>query len=207
MSGSSFGWILLAVALYGALHSFLASHTLKRWAERQFGDAAQRYYRLAFIALATLTTLPLLVLPLILPDRLIYTIPFPWVLLTLAVQGLALVGLLASVGLTGMASFLGLRQLRHPLPLLGRSQPAQLVTSGFYRYVRHPIYTFSFLLIWLLPVVTWNLLGLMIGLTLYTLVGTLLEERKLADEFGEAYAEYRRKTPMVIPKIRWVKQK
>ena len=89
-----------------------------------------------------------------------------------------------------------------PVWLRTRAGPEQLVTRGFYRYVRHPIYTFSFLLIWLIPVVTWNILALMIGLTIYTFIGTLLEERKLREEFGAVYDEYRRETPMVFPKIR-----
>ena len=202
MADTGFWWVLLATALYGALHSFLASHTAKGWAERTLGDTARRYYRLAYVVIATATTLLLLLLPLILNDRWIYAIPMPWLLLTLALQGLALLGLFITVGLTGSASFLGLRQTTHPAPLRTRAGPEQLVTRGFYRYVRHPIYSFSFLLIWLIPVVTWNILALMIGLTIYTFIGTLLEERKLREEFGAVYDEYRRKTPMVFPKIR-----
>ena len=49
------------------------------------------------------------------------------------------------------------------------------------------------------PLLTWNLLALNLGATIYILAGAWLEERKLLAEFGEAYADYRRRTPFIIP--------
>lgn len=201
MAESGFFWVLSGVALYGAIHSFLASHAAKRLAERTFGRAARRFYRLGFVILALLTAPPLLLLPLLLPDRPLYSIPLPWAYFTLALQGLALLGLLATIRQTGTAAFLGLQQITQPQPLISRAAPDQLVTVGFYRFVRHPIYSFSLILIWLMPVVTWNILALMFGLTLYTFIGVLFEERKLSAEFGTAYEAYRRNTPMVFPRL------
>jgi protein-S-isoprenylcysteine O-methyltransferase Ste14 len=65
--------------------------------------------------------------------------------------------------------------------------------------VRHPIYTAGLLFIWLMPVMTWNLLALNLGLSVYIVAGAIFEERKLLMEFGPGYAEYKRKTPMLIP--------
>jgi protein-S-isoprenylcysteine O-methyltransferase Ste14 len=36
-------------------------------------------------------------------------------------------------------------------------------------------------------------------LTIYLVVGAILEERKLVAEFGEAYREYQGKVPMFVP--------
>jgi protein-S-isoprenylcysteine O-methyltransferase Ste14 len=36
-------------------------------------------------------------------------------------------------------------------------------------------------------------------LTLYVIIGTWLEERKLVLEFGEAYLQYQKEVPMLIP--------
>jgi len=69
------------------------------------------------------------------------------------------------------------------------------VLTGLYRWVRHPLYTAGLLFIWLIPVMTANLLALNIGLTIYLITGALFEERKLVREFGEAYIEYRKVTP------------
>ena len=48
---------------------------------------------------------------------------------------------------------------------------------------------------------TLNLLAINLGLTVYVLVGATLEERKLLHQFGQAYAEYRKHTPMLIPRL------
>lgn len=194
--------ILIAVAVYGGLHSLLASHAAKRWAERRFGVTAQRLYRLGYVVFAVVTSPALLLLPVLLPDQPLYRIPMPWVLLTLALQLAALLGLASAVGQTGSGAFLGLSQLNRPEPLIRTARPDLLSTGGLYRYVRHPIYTCTFVLIWLMPVVSANLLALMVGLTLYTFIGTLFEERKLRAEFGAAYEAYARRTPMVIPFLR-----
>ncbi len=49
----------------------------------------ERFYRLAYNIFGVLSFLPLLALPVWLPDQPLYRIPFPWLILTLAIQGLA----------------------------------------------------------------------------------------------------------------------
>ncbi len=202
LSQTGFIWILLACALYGVIHSVLASTTLKAWAERQAGPGAyRRFYRLFFVAVALITSLPLLALAGLLPDRLIYAIPAPWLWLTLSLQALALMLLMVGVLQTGALTFVGIRQLfesAHP----GGPVPEKLVVNGLYRWVRHPLYTASFVLLWLAPRMTWNLLALAIGLSAYMLIGTLFEEQKLVQQFGKDYLDYRRRTPRVIPGIK-----
>jgi protein-S-isoprenylcysteine O-methyltransferase Ste14 len=109
-------------------------------------------------------------------------------------QGLSAVFLLIALLQTDPLSFIGLRQLFEE-----KESPSVLTTSGPYKLVRHPLYTFSLLFIWLMPAMSLNSLTLYIGATLYIFIGAYFEERKLLREFGEAYAEYRRKTPFIIP--------
>ncbi len=192
---AGFIWILLACGLYGVIHSVLASNTAKALAARWFGQAArQRFYRLFFVIAAFATTLPLLALVPLLPDRTIYRIPAPWVYLTLAVQALAVVALAVGVLQTGAFAFLGIRQLQEAVP-----SREKMVTGGLYRWVRHPLYAAAFLLLWLAPLMTWNLLALNLGFSAYLLIGTIPEERKLVQQFGKEYEEYRRRTPRIIP--------
>lgn len=197
--------ILLACALYGLIHSLLASHAAKRFAEARWGRAARRWYRLAFSLLGGLTLLPVLWLAWKLPDRLLYAIPFPWNLLTGLAQVAAGIALLSGVMQTGALGFIGLRQALDPHgagPLIAGRGAGELVVSGLYRWLRHPLYTCGLVILWLTPVMTWNLLALAAGLTGYILIGIPFEERKLLAEFGEAYAEYRKRTPALIPRIR-----
>jgi methanethiol S-methyltransferase len=192
---SGFFPILLACAVYGALHSLLASLPAKAWAARRGGHSGARFYRLFFNLTGGITLLPVFYLVYRLPDVPLYQIPFPWVLLTGLLQLAAVIGLLVGVRQTGALEFLGLDAFlpeRQP-------RPASLVCDGLYRYVRHPLYTCGLVFLWLTPVMTWNLLALALGLTAYILTGIYFEERKLLREFGEEYAEYCRRTPMLIP--------
>jgi methanethiol S-methyltransferase len=192
-------WIILfAVLLYGVIHSWLASHQAKALARGWFGQAAERGYRLAYNLFAGITLLPVLALPVLLPDRQIYALQAPWIYAALIVQGLALIALVIGLWQTGVWSFLGVEQLFQPQPNVN----AKLVVRGLYRWVRHPLYTAGLAFIWFSPVMTANLLALNLGLTAYILIGAQFEERKLRREFGEAYAEYQRRTPMLVPGLR-----
>ncbi|MEJ2707006.1 MAG: isoprenylcysteine carboxylmethyltransferase family protein [Anaerolineales bacterium] len=187
--------VFIVVLLYGVLHSILASNQAKKLARTWGGEYAQRIFRLFYNLLATVTLLPVLALPAVLPDQLLYKIPYPWTLLSSAMQLLALLALAAGVLQTGLWSFLGVRQL-----VVGaEDKPAQLVVSGLYSRMRHPLYTAGLVFIWLIPRMSVNFLALNLGLSLYLIVGAMVEERKLVTEYGDAYVRYREQTPMFLP--------
>ena len=196
MNQTAFWWILLAWVLYGALHSLLASSSAKALAERLLGLGVRRYYRLVYNVVVTLTLLPLIALVVLSPDLEISRIRFPWLALALLVEGVSVLGLLAGVLQTGALRFLGLAQITGSADFGG---PSKLEVKGLYRYVRHPLYLFGLLIIWLIPLMTWNILAFNLGATLYILIGIQFEERKLLKEFGQAYADYQRRVPMLIP--------
>ena len=157
---------------------------------------AERGYRLGYNLFSILSFLPVLMLVVVLPDRMLYSIPFPWLVLTLAIQAAALLALLVGVRQTGVSRFLGFGQL---LERRAEGQ-APMIVDGLYRWVRHPLYTAGLVFIWLLPVMTLNILALNIGSSAYLVIGALFEERRLVREFGEAYITYRQQTPMLIPR-------
>ena len=78
-----------------------------------------------------------------------------------------------------------------------------LQQTGLHRYVRHPLYFGTLLFVWglllLLPMLS-NLIAA-VALTVYVLIGIQLEEIKLFLEYGEAYKQYSRRVPMLIPKV------
>ena len=79
--------------------------------------------------------------------------------------------------------------------------PPVLRQPFFYRFVRHPLYAGFFLAFWATPAMTVGHLLLAAGLSLYMLIAIRLEERDLLDIFGEAYAGYRRRVGMLVPRI------
>ena len=70
---------------------------------------------------------------------------------------------------------------------------------GPYRWVRHPLYLFSLVIIWSCPIFTVDRL-LHNGLwTIWIIIGAAMEERDLVDCFGEAYRSYQKTVPMLLP--------
>ena len=190
--------ILLAVLIYGLVHSLLATLGTKARLRKWFGPGVDRWYRLIYNTIGILTFLPVLALVAAFPGEELYMIPPPWSFFALAGQLLALVALAIGMLQTGVWSFLGFQQVLNA----SHKTSSQMVTSGLYRRVRHPLYTAGLAFIWLTPVMTTSLLALNIGLTIYLVLGAYYEERKLVREFGEEYTRYQEKVPMLIPGIK-----
>jgi protein-S-isoprenylcysteine O-methyltransferase Ste14 len=185
--------LVVASALWGLFHSLFVSSSVKDAAQRAFGDPAMNWYRLAYNLFAVMSFLPVMALASLLPDRQIYTIPEPWVNVTLFIQLMAVVALVVGVFQTDVWSFMGLRQI------MGGKSESRIMTGGLYRYIRHPLYTAGLVFIWLTPAMTLNRLVLYFSLTLYIMIGAYFEERKLLREFGSDYYEYQARTPMLVP--------
>lgn len=191
-------WLILSVALWGLVHSLMASLAFKALFEKMFGTGAMRFYRLFFNTFSAISFIPILWLMRVLPDRTLYAVPTPWLYLMLGLQALAVVGEVVGLLQTDVWEFAGLRQIIAP----NGEENGKLVVEGLYRYMRHPLYTFGLLFIWLTPVMTVNMLMMVLSATVYIVIGAYFEERKLCREFGEAYAAYQSNTPMLIPRFR-----
>lgn len=189
-------WLILSIALWGLVHSVIASFGFKDLLRRTLGDGFMRSYRLLYNIFAVISIAPVLYLMAVLPDKGLYQVPAPWSYLMRAGQGISGLLLFVAVLQTDVFSFTGLRQL------FEEEKPGKLVIGGLYRLVRHPLYTFSLAILWFSPGVSLNSFIVYLSLTLYILIGIIFEERKLLREFGQAYADYKTVTPMLIPGLR-----
>jgi protein-S-isoprenylcysteine O-methyltransferase Ste14 len=194
------GTIILVVAsfIWSVVHSILASHGAKDAARRFFGPISDRLYRFSYNVFSVASFFPIAMLLFTVPDRPLYSIPEPWVYITVLIQGAAVFALVGGVMQTGPFEFAGLTQLAG----LDRDRPPVLVTDGLYAHVRHPLYTAGLAFIWASPEMTVNRFALWIVFTLYLIIGAYFEERKLLKDFGQAYADYKARTPMLIPRLR-----
>jgi Putative protein-S-isoprenylcysteine methyltransferase len=195
---TGFFWILLAGLVYGAIHSAFASRAVKNWVTNQFCIDNPKAYRLVYVMQSFLFTIVYIGIIFLFPDHTLYQIPFPWHYLFLLIEAAAAVGAFLSLLETGIWSFLGLESFVHPEMA---SQTEKLNTEGFYRLVRHPMYLFSLIFIWFFPFMTWNILAFNIGATVYLLVGSRFEERKLARDFGQQYLDYQKRVPAFVPHL------
>ena len=117
-------------------------------------------------------------------------------------RGLVVLPLAAAAGLVWVNmcfDHLGLFGLRQAWVQGSDPAPERLLVLGPYRFVRHPLMACLLAFLWLQPIMSPGLLLLSGGLSLYIVLGVLLEERDLRTRFGPAYDAYCRQVPRFVP--------
>jgi methanethiol S-methyltransferase len=94
----------------------------------------------------------------------------------------------------------GLRQIVDALRGVAHRMQA-FKTPLLYRLVRHPLMLGLLLAFWATPHMTAGHLLFAVINTAYILVGVKLEERDLVAVFGATYELYRRRVPMLLPRL------
>jgi protein-S-isoprenylcysteine O-methyltransferase Ste14 len=112
--------------------------------------------------------------------------------------GFLLVGYWAISQVESPARFLGVVRSEET----ATAAPRSLWKSGLYGKVRHPLYTLTFAAWILTPMMSLDRVVFILGMALYLAFAIRREERRMVVEFGEAYSEYQRSTPMLIPRYR-----
>lgn len=182
---------LIRLCLFAALHSLFSTQFVKRvfTCKRQFFRLS---YRLTynFLSLALFAW----VMASGHNTRVLYVVPGKWSLVMHLIQLVFLLLCVNCVRHTGVAEFLGLPQKSGT-----EKQPHGLVINGCYGVVRHPLYLFSILFMLFNPVISVRWLIFTVFSTIYFIIGALIEERRLSDEFGDQYRIYSQQVPFIIP--------
>jgi protein-S-isoprenylcysteine O-methyltransferase Ste14 len=90
---------------------------------------------------------------------------------------------------------------RDDVPLVAFEKTTTLVTTGAYRYIRHPLYSSLLFLTWgvFFKAPSWPGGLLALAATLFLVATVRVEEAENLRFFGEAYREYMKRTKMFIP--------
>ena len=195
-------YLLLALAwvAYGAIHSAMISETATGFLKRRLGGAF-RFYRLFFNVVATVLLVAVVSYSMYFRRGLVVRWDGPWLVVRYALVAVGVLLFVTGGRHYSLGQFIGTSQLRGT-STGGLATGGGIDSSGVLGVIRHPWYAGLVLLLWARDLDT---AGVVVSsvLTVYILVGTLLEERKLVHEFGDAYRSYQRRVSMFVP-IKWL---
>lgn len=197
--------IVLLFSLFAFSHTWLASRKLKvRLAER-IGDKIA-FYRMFYNVTSILFFLAFFAAS-PKPDVIIYDLQFPFDIITFALQVLSLIGLIWTFSQFDSKEFLGISQIvrfmngTYSADTLDEKH--ELKFDGPFKYMRHPVYFFFILFLGFRPQMSLFYLVMFSCCLVYFYVGSIYEERKLVEVFGEPYKQYQQRVGRIIPGIKF----
>ena len=203
-----------ATLVYAAVHSFFASRTAKRLAAKLAGQRnVNALYRPFYLVQSAITIAPLIAYIRRQPTRVLYentglaALPFR------AIQAGGICWATTAAYEVGLSEILGIRPAgclfagaAEIAPEPAAQGPALLnghmKARGPFCITRHPLNVAPLPIIWFFPRMTTNLLAFNLVSTGYLVLGSALEEKRLLERYGSAYAEYRLSgVPFYLPRI------
>ncbi len=194
--------ILLAICIsfFGVVHSFMAARWFKG---RVYRFVDPQRYRLIYSVVSILLFIPILLVWVSGRDSSppIFVVSYPYRLISYLVMVSAVALFFLTALQIDVLEFLGLNSF-----IEKKEEDSKLITDGFYRLCRHPMYLFAIIALLAFPMLKQID---MVGngfITLYFILGAWLEEQKMMEDFGKEYQDYRQKVSMFIP-FKWFKVK
>lgn len=198
---------LLIFTMWAVGHSLLAAAVLKRWVAARLGEeATAAFYRLTYSLISLLTFVPVVWAWWQLPTAVVWQVSGVGRWLVWGVGGAAIAAAGYSLLKTNALSFAGLTPAldylagRPSRTVDGPQLSSDLVVTGLYAWMRHPLYTFSMVFLWANPTMTVPSLLMAAACTAYFIIGSIYEERRLVAQFGAAYVAYQQRVPRFLPR-------
>jgi protein-S-isoprenylcysteine O-methyltransferase Ste14 len=192
--------ILFCSSIFGFLHSWLASNKVKSFIRKQ-GTVFIAFYRYIYnIFSIFLIAMFMYIVPR--PDLIIYDLKYPYDLFMLIPQFISLVLVIAAFLSNDLGELSGISQIirwfKKEYTEEDNDERTSLTTAGFYKYSRHPLYLSIMLFLVFRPVLDLFSLTLDVCFAAYFYIGSIYEERKLEEKFGQEYTEYKKRVRRFI---------
>lgn len=159
-----------------------------------------RYYRLLYNGFSLVTIVPLVILTRMAEGPVIVSWQSYWVFLRIIFLVIALLLFRGGARQYDLHYFLGIKQLKTGEEHLLLSDKEEFSETGILGITRHPWYLGSLLFVWsALSEYTLPIFLAACILSIYLVVGTILEERKIVARHGESYCRYRQRVSMLFP--------
>ncbi|WP_425636652.1 methyltransferase family protein [Algoriphagus yeomjeoni] len=189
-------YVLLALSwiIFYALHTLLAASKLKRILEVKWGEA-YKWYRLTYTLISLLLLLGVMVQAVLIPKTILIPKGDVTDYLGYMLAGFGTIIATKSSKNYSIKRFLGINP--------AQNESEELITTGLYSKVRHPLYA-GLVLIFLGYFIFAGTISSVVHLgclLLYLPFGIYFEEQNLVVQFGEAYQKYKSSVPAVIPKL------
>ena len=206
--------VAAATAVFGVVHSLLASRPAKRAAARTFGERNRNgLYRVFYLGQSLVTFGMLAAYIRRQPSRELYRIEGPLAFLMHAIQAGALLYATSAAGQVGLRRITGLESLLAwfgdgPVPPEPEAQGPALDDEGRshaigpFAWSRHPLNFAPLPILWLWPRMTTSLFAFNTAVTIYLVIGSLHEEARLRQAFGDDYDAYLNSgVPFYVPAL------
>lgn len=192
--------IVILFAIFGYIHSLVASEKVKIQFKKIFGELIA-FYRILYNVFAILSFYFIYEFS-PKPHVIIYDLQNPFDLIILIPQFLSLAGIIWVFKYICFREFLGLDQIKRFIEkryITELDEEFTLRIEGPYRYSRHPIYFFSITFLLFRPTMDLFYLTFFLCIVAYFYIGSYYEEKKLVRQFGQVYENYRKEVPRIIP--------
>lgn len=184
--------------IFAVIHSMLARHLVQSALEKLFG----RCYRLMYNLLAVIKLSIVLYIGSICLSsaRFSFLDSSALLVVVFAIQLIGFVVLLLALLAYDLGRFSGITQVLTG-ELITHNSGEPLQRQFLNQWVRHPLYTGALLILWGGADSSLGFWTAVFG-SVYLIIGTLFEERKLIKIYGDEYQTYQKEVPKYFPSLK-----